>query len=74
MYYHLICPLPVFPQTSIMVQESQNHYTTLLHEKDSLLAKLKLLEQDKGRHLRLEEELNRIKLSLDTELRNKQRL
>ncbi|XP_062337955.1 desmoplakin-A isoform X1 [Osmerus eperlanus] len=61
-------------ETSIMVQESQNHYTTLLHEKDGLLAKLKLLEQDKGRHLRLEEELNRIKLSLDTELRNKQRL
>ncbi|XP_067108659.1 desmoplakin-A isoform X3 [Osmerus mordax] len=61
-------------KTSFMVQESQNHYTTLLHEKDGLLAKLKLLEQDKGRHLRLEEELNRIKLSLDTELRNKQRL
>ncbi len=43
-------------------------------ERDSLLSKLKLLEQDKTRHQRIEEELNRIKLTLETELRNKQRL
>lgn len=39
-----------------------------------MLSKLKLLEQEKGRSLRLEEELNRIKMTLETELRNKQRL
>lgn len=61
-------------QTSVMVQESQSHYSELLLEKDSLLVKIKLLEQDKSRNLRLEEELNRIKLSLDAELRNRQRL
>ncbi|KAM6948728.1 desmoplakin-A [Aplochiton taeniatus] len=61
-------------ETTIRVQESQSHHTVLLQEKDSLLAKLKLLEQDKLRQQRLEEELNRVKLSLDTELRNRQRL
>uniref|UniRef100_A0A665VSF4 Desmoplakin a n=1 Tax=Echeneis naucrates TaxID=173247 RepID=A0A665VSF4_ECHNA len=61
-------------ETSMKVQESQSHYSALLLEKDSLLSKLKLLEQDKSRHQRIEEELTRIKLTLETELRNKQRL
>uniref|UniRef100_A0A7N6AVL8 Desmoplakin a n=1 Tax=Anabas testudineus TaxID=64144 RepID=A0A7N6AVL8_ANATE len=61
-------------ETTIRVQESQTMYSELLHEKDSLQSKLKLLEQDKNRLQRLEEELTRIKLTLDTELRNKQRL
>uniref|UniRef100_A0A665VRE1 Desmoplakin a n=1 Tax=Echeneis naucrates TaxID=173247 RepID=A0A665VRE1_ECHNA len=61
-------------KTSMKVQESQSHYSALLLEKDSLLSKLKLLEQDKSRHQRIEEELTRIKLTLETELRNKQRL
>uniref|UniRef100_A0A668A329 Desmoplakin n=1 Tax=Myripristis murdjan TaxID=586833 RepID=A0A668A329_9TELE len=61
-------------KTSIMVHESQSQYTEVLQQKDSLLAKLKLLEQDKARQQRLEEELSRIKLSLEAELRNKQRL
>lgn len=61
-------------QTSIMVHESQSKYSEMLLEKDSLLSKLKLLEQDKNRQQRLEEEFNRIKITLDTELRNKQRL
>ncbi|KAI3374910.1 hypothetical protein L3Q82_021444 [Scortum barcoo] len=61
-------------ETSIMVQSSQSHYSELLMEKDSLLSKLKLLEQDKARQQRLEEELTRIKLTLETEVRNKQRL
>uniref|UniRef100_A0A8C5GMS1 Desmoplakin a n=1 Tax=Gouania willdenowi TaxID=441366 RepID=A0A8C5GMS1_GOUWI len=43
-------------------------------ERDSLLNKLKLMEQEKSNYQRLQEELNRIKLSLDNELRNKQRL
>ncbi|XP_028282557.1 desmoplakin-A isoform X2 [Parambassis ranga] len=61
-------------KTSIMVHESQTQHTELLLEKDSLLSKLKLMEQEKKRQQRLEEELTRIKLTLDTELRNKQRL
>lgn len=58
----------------MVAHESQSQYNDLLLERDSLLSKLKLLEQDKGRYQRLEEELTRIKLSLETELRNKQRL
>ncbi|KAM4605440.1 desmoplakin-A isoform 1-T1 [Polymixia lowei] len=61
-------------ETSMMVHESQSSYSELTLEKDSLLAKLRLLEQDKNRQQRLEEELARIKLSLETELRSKQRL
>lgn len=67
--YFLICL-----QTSIMANQSQSKYSELLLEKDSLLSKLKLLEQDKNRQQRIEEELTRIKVTLDTELRNKQRL
>ncbi|XP_029309010.1 desmoplakin-A isoform X1 [Cottoperca gobio] len=61
-------------ETSMMVHDSQSQYTEMLLERDSLLSKLKLLEQDKTRHQRIEEELTRIKLTLDTEIRNKQRL
>ncbi|XP_042354190.1 desmoplakin-like isoform X2 [Plectropomus leopardus] len=61
-------------KTSMMVQNSQSQYSELLLERDSLLSKLKLLEQDKTRYSRTEEELTRIKLTLETELRNKQRL
>lgn len=68
------CLFLIFPQTSMMAHESQSQYSTLLLERDSLMSKLKQLEQDKTRHQRLEEELTRIKLTLETELRNKQRL
>ncbi|KAJ0058719.1 hypothetical protein NL108_000412 [Boleophthalmus pectinirostris] len=61
-------------ETTILVHESQSQYTEMLREKDNLLAKIKLLEQEKSRSSRSEEELNRIKISLETELRNKQRL
>ncbi|XP_030607259.1 desmoplakin-A isoform X2 [Archocentrus centrarchus] len=61
-------------KTSVVVQESQSKYSELLLEKDSLLSKLRLLEQDKNRQLRLEEELTRIKLTLETERRSKQQL
>lgn len=61
-------------QSSSMAHEFQSQYNELLLDRDGLLAKLKLLEQEKSRYLRLEEELNRIKLTLETELRNKQRL
>ncbi|KAM4551600.1 desmoplakin-A isoform 3-T3 [Odontesthes bonariensis] len=61
-------------KTSMIVHDSQSQYSELLLEKDSLLSKLKLMEQDKNRQQRLEEELTRIKLTLETEIRNKQRL
>lgn len=58
----------------MMVHSSQSQYSELQLERDSLLSKLKLLEQDKTRQQRIEEELTRIKLTLETEVRNKQRL
>lgn len=61
-------------ETTILVHESQSQYTEVLREKDSLLAKMKQLDQEKNRNKRLEDELNRIKISLETEQRNKQRL
>ncbi|XP_072297683.1 desmoplakin-A [Eucyclogobius newberryi] len=61
-------------ETTILIHESQSQYTEILREKDSLLAKIKLLEQEKNRGHRSEDELNRIKVTLETELRNKQRL
>lgn len=61
-------------KTSKLVHESQSKYSDLILERDSLLSKLKLLEQDKNRNQRLEEELARLKLSLETEIRSKQRL
>ncbi|XP_053486011.1 desmoplakin-A isoform X2 [Ictalurus furcatus] len=61
-------------KTSLMIHESQTHYKEILQERDSLLAKLKLLDMDKGKQQRSEEELSRIKMSLESELRQKQRL
>lgn len=66
--------LLVFSQTSLMVHESQTHYKEILQERDSLLAKLKLLGMEKGKQQRSEEELSRIKMSLESEMRQKQRL
>ncbi|KAL7881132.1 hypothetical protein SRHO_G00033860 [Serrasalmus rhombeus] len=61
-------------KTSLMMHESQTRYNEILQERDGLLAKLKLLEMDKGKQQRYEEELSRIKVSLESELRQKQRL
>lgn len=58
----------------MIVHASQSQYSELILERDGLLSRLKLLEQDKHRQQRLEEELNRVKISLETELRSKQRL
>ncbi|KAM4557084.1 desmoplakin-A-like isoform 1-T1 [Fundulus diaphanus] len=60
-------------ENSKLVHESQSKYSDLALERDSLLSKLKLLEQDKNRNQRLEEELVRLKLTLETEIRSKQR-
>ncbi|XP_060731394.1 desmoplakin-A isoform X2 [Tachysurus vachellii] len=61
-------------KTSLIIHESQTHYKEILQERDSLLAKLKLLEMDKVKQQRSEEELSRIRLSIESELRQKQRL
>uniref|UniRef100_A0A8B9KEG4 Desmoplakin a n=1 Tax=Astyanax mexicanus TaxID=7994 RepID=A0A8B9KEG4_ASTMX len=61
-------------KTSLMIHESQTRYNEILQERDGLLGKLKLLEMDKGKQQRYEEELSRIKVSLESELRQKQRL
>ncbi|XP_053537724.1 desmoplakin-A isoform X1 [Ictalurus punctatus] len=63
-----------YTETSLIIHESQTHYKEILQERDSLLAKLKLLDMDKGKQQRSEEELSRIKMSLESELRQKQRL
>lgn len=57
-----------------MIHESQSIYKDLAQEKESLLLKVKLLEQDKARLQKLEDELSRIRVSLETEMRVKQRL
>ncbi|XP_060900761.1 desmoplakin-A isoform X2 [Labrus mixtus] len=61
-------------KSSMIVHQSQSQFSEIVLERDSLLSKLKLLEQDKSRMQRLEEELNRIKITLETEIRSKQRL
>ncbi|XP_037537237.1 desmoplakin, partial [Nematolebias whitei] len=61
-------------KTSMMLHESKSQYNDLLLQRDSLQSKLKLMEQDKNHLQRLEEELARIELSLETETRSKQRL
>ncbi|XP_041790693.1 desmoplakin isoform X2 [Chelmon rostratus] len=61
-------------KTAAMMQAIQSQYSEIVMERDALLLKLQLSEKDKDRIQRLEEELSHIKLSLDSELRNKQRL
>ncbi|XP_051555480.1 desmoplakin-like isoform X1 [Myxocyprinus asiaticus] len=63
-----------FSETSMMTQRSETHYKEIVQERDILLSKLKLLEQDKGKQQYYEEELRRIKISLESELKQKQRL
>ncbi|XP_050985774.1 desmoplakin-A isoform X1 [Labeo rohita] len=63
-----------FSETSMMIQRSDANYKEIVQERDSLLVKLKMLQQDKDKQQRSEEELRRIKLSLETEIKQKQRL
>uniref|UniRef100_A0A8D3B499 Desmoplakin b n=1 Tax=Scophthalmus maximus TaxID=52904 RepID=A0A8D3B499_SCOMX len=56
------------------VHGSLSQYSEIVKERDALLLKLQSSDKDKDRSLGLEEELNRIKLSLDSEVRNKQHL
>ncbi|XP_064409493.1 desmoplakin isoform X7 [Latimeria chalumnae] len=57
-----------------MIHESQSLYNDLVQEKESLLMKTRLLEQDKIRLQRLEDELSRLKASQEADNRAKQRL
>uniref|UniRef100_A0A3B4HAE4 Desmoplakin-like n=1 Tax=Pundamilia nyererei TaxID=303518 RepID=A0A3B4HAE4_9CICH len=61
-------------QIRATMQSLQSQYNEIVTERDTLLLKLQLSEKDKDHILRLEEELSRIKLSLESEYRNKQRL
>uniref|UniRef100_A0A9J7YEJ7 Desmoplakin a n=1 Tax=Cyprinus carpio carpio TaxID=630221 RepID=A0A9J7YEJ7_CYPCA len=61
-------------KTSKMIQNRDSNYKDIVQERDSLLVKLKLLQQDKDKQQRSEEELRRIKLSLESEIKQKQRL
>ncbi|XP_042625432.1 desmoplakin [Cyprinus carpio] len=63
-----------FTETSKMIQDRDSNYKDIVQERDSLLVKLKLLQQDKDKQQRSEEELRRIKLSLESEIKQKQRL
>uniref|UniRef100_A0A669ELT6 Desmoplakin b n=1 Tax=Oreochromis niloticus TaxID=8128 RepID=A0A669ELT6_ORENI len=56
------------------IHVSHSQYNEIVTERDTLLLKLQLSEKDKDHISRLEEELSRIKLSLESEYRNKQRL
>ncbi|XP_042272853.1 desmoplakin-like isoform X2 [Thunnus maccoyii] len=59
-------------KTTAAMQSIQIQYSEIVEERDALLLKLQLLEKDKDRFQMLEEELSRIKLSLESELCNKQ--
>ncbi|XP_026053799.1 desmoplakin-like isoform X2 [Carassius auratus] len=61
-------------KTSMIIQRSDANYKDIVHERDSLLVKLKMLQQDKDKQQRSEDELRRIKLSLESEIKQKQRL
>uniref|UniRef100_A0A4X1SI11 Desmoplakin n=1 Tax=Sus scrofa TaxID=9823 RepID=A0A4X1SI11_PIG len=61
-------------EASNRIQESKSQCTQVVQERESLLVKIKVLEQDKARLQRLEEELNRAKATLEAESRLKQRL
>ncbi|XP_034533557.1 desmoplakin isoform X1 [Notolabrus celidotus] len=56
------------------MQSIQSKYNDIVSERDDLLRRLQMSETDKDRLKRLEDELNRLKLTLESELRNKQRL
>nr|XP_019958127.1 PREDICTED: desmoplakin-like isoform X2 [Paralichthys olivaceus] len=61
-------------EITALMQSTQSKYSEIVNERDALLLKFQLSDKDKDRSRTLEEELSRIKLSLDSELRNKQHL
>ncbi|XP_071010668.1 desmoplakin-A-like isoform X3 [Oncorhynchus clarkii lewisi] len=61
-------------KTSSLIQSTKTQYSEMVVERDALLLKLKQTDQDRAMSQNLEEELHRIKLSLESELRLKLRL
>ncbi|XP_041103815.1 desmoplakin-like isoform X1 [Polyodon spathula] len=61
-------------ESSNMIHESQTHYNELMQEKEMLLVKIKMLDQDKTRLQKYEDELSRVKATLESESRLKLRL
>ncbi|XP_041103816.1 desmoplakin-like isoform X2 [Polyodon spathula] len=61
-------------KSSNMIHESQTHYNELMQEKEMLLVKIKMLDQDKTRLQKYEDELSRVKATLESESRLKLRL
>ncbi|XP_030626514.1 LOW QUALITY PROTEIN: desmoplakin-B [Chanos chanos] len=61
-------------ETSSTIQTYQSQCSELQQERDALMKKIKAMEQDLARLQKLQEELTSIKLSLESELRLKQRL
>ncbi|MEE6465080.1 hypothetical protein FKM82_006445 [Ascaphus truei] len=61
-------------EASSKIHEINSQYSVITQDKESLLMKIKLLDQDKARLQRLEEELSRAKVTLESEIRLKQRL
>ncbi|XP_075901736.1 desmoplakin-B isoform X2 [Nelusetta ayraudi] len=61
-------------KTTAMLQSIQSQYNDILMERDSLLLKLKLSDKDKDQLQRLEDEICRLKLLLESEVHNKRRL
>ncbi|NP_001410356.1 desmoplakin-B [Danio rerio] len=61
-------------ETSSVIQTSQSQCSSLSQERDDLLKKITTMEQEIVRLKRLEDELARIKLSLESELRFKSQL
>ncbi|XP_069776969.1 desmoplakin-A isoform X2 [Narcine bancroftii] len=57
-----------------MIKQTHSAHKDILQEKESLLLKIKLLEQDKSRLQHYEDELSRIKALLEAETRMKQRV
>ncbi|XP_055779175.1 desmoplakin-B-like isoform X1 [Salvelinus fontinalis] len=58
-------------ETSCLIQSTQTQYNEIVMERDALLLKLKQTNQDRAHSQKLEEELNHMKVSLESELRIK---
>ncbi|XP_064189944.1 desmoplakin-B isoform X2 [Anguilla rostrata] len=61
-------------EASMKIQQSQGQHDAILKERDSLLLRIKQMDQDKAKSQKNDEELKRVKVTLESELRLKQRL
>ncbi|KAG5849860.1 hypothetical protein ANANG_G00076180 [Anguilla anguilla] len=61
-------------EASMKIQQSQGQHDAILKERDSLLLRMKQMDQDKAKSQKNDEELKRVKVTLESELRLKQSL